>query len=258
MPAAAKAKAAVKKKKPPAAKTVKKPPKTTPQGIVVDFSNLGIDDLDLTPKEARYVFWYTNPDYDTFQNRAKSAIKAGYSPNDAGKAAYFIQGRKNVAEAIRRLMEPLKIDVREEYEHIIRRRIANIHYNVADYYKKITIKEKNPVNGEWEDREIEVLKDLSELTPQQQLVIQSVDFKGMTGRKVYVFADREKAMSEMMTIYNKLYGGPANDNNDDGEATMEIIKERLAVKVSTRKGKDELSRIAGLIEDGGNNIVQEL
>jgi hypothetical protein len=155
-------------------------------------------------------------------------------------------------------MEPLKIDVKEEFEHIIRARIARVHYNVADYFKKTTISEKNPVTGEWESREIEVLKDLSELTQAQQLAIDGVDYKGMAGRKVYTFPDREKSMSEIMSIYNKLFGGPVNDNNDDGEATMEIIQERLTVKMSARKGKDEISRIAGFIEDGGSQLLQEL
>ncbi|WP_461246351.1 terminase small subunit [Treponema sp. R6D11] len=253
-----KAKPTAKKKK-PAVKTVKKPPNTPPpQGIVVDFSNLGIDDLALTAKEARYVYWYTNPESDTFQNRPKSAVKAGYPPDNARIIAFQLHGKKPVAEAIRRLMEPLKIDVKEEFEHIVRSRIARIHFNVADYYKKVTIKEKNIATGELEDREIEVLKDLSELTPEQLLAVDGVDYKGMTGRKVYQFADREKSMSEMMTVYNKLYGGPANDNNDDGEATMEIIRERLTVKISAREGKNKVGRIAGLIGDGGNSLVQEL
>jgi len=253
-----KAKPTAKKKK-PAVKAVKKTPKEAPpQGIVVDYSNLGIDDLNLTPKEARYVFWYTNPDSDTFQNRAKSAIKAGYSQDTARSTVYFLHGKKNVAEAIRRLMEPLKIDVKEEMEHIIRARIARIHFNVAEYYKKITIKEKDIATGEFVEREIEVLKDLSELTPQQLLAVDGIDYKGVTGRKVINFADREKSMSEMTTIFNKLYGGPANDNNDDGEATMEIIRERLTVKLSARKGKDEVGRIAGIKDDGGNKLVQEL
>jgi len=253
-----KAKPTAKKTK-PAVKAVKKSPKEAPpQGIVVDYSNLGIDDLNLTPKEARYVFWYTNPDSDTFQNRGKSVIKAGYPPDNARIIAFQLHGKKNVAEAIRRLMEPLKIDVKEEFEHIIRARIARIHFSVADFYKKITIKEKDLATGELVDREIEVLKDLSELSPQQLLAVDGVDYKGMTGRKIYQFADREKSMSEMMTVYNKLYGGPANDNNDDGEATMEIIRERLTVKMSARKGKDAIGKIAGLIEDGGSKIVQEL
>jgi phage terminase small subunit len=253
-----KAKPTAKNKK-PAVKAVKKSPKEAPpQGIVVDYSNLGIDDLNLTPKEARYVFWYTNPDSDTFQNRARSAIKAGYSQDTARSSIYIFHVKKNIAEAIRRLMEPLKIDVKEEMEHIIRARITRIHFNVADYYKKVKIPEKNPLTEEWEEREIEVLKDLSELTPQQLLAVDGIDYKGVTGRKVINFADREKSMSEMTTIFNKLYGGPANDNNDDGEATMEIIRERLTVKLSAREGKDKVGKIAGLIGDGGDNLVQEL
>jgi hypothetical protein len=232
--------------------------KKLPDGAVFDFSELGLDDLKLTVMEARYVFWYTNPDYDTFQHKTRAAVKAGYKPDSARWSAYELHSKPKVVEAIRRLMDPLKIDVKEEFEHIIRTRIARIHYNVADYYKKIIITEQNPETEEVEEKEIEVLKDLSELTPAQLLALDGVDYKGMAGRKVYVFADREKSMTEMMAIYNKLFGGPANDNNEDGESTMEIIKERLTVKMTARKGKDEISKIAGLIEGGGGEFVQEL
>jgi hypothetical protein len=233
--------------------------KKLPDGAVFDFSELGIDDLKLTAMEGRYVFWYTNPDYDTFQHKTRAAIKAGYKPDSARWAAYGLHAKPKVVEAIRRLMDPLKIDVKEEFEHIIRTRIARIHYNVADYYKTITVMEQDPKTEELVEKEIEVLKDLSELTPQQLLALDGVDYKGMAGRKVFIFADREKSMTEMMNLYNKLFGGPANDNNDDGEATMEIIRERLTVKMTARKGKDEISKIAGFIEDSsGGNIVQEL
>jgi phage terminase small subunit len=234
------------KKKP---ETVKKEAKkyTLPDGAALDYSALGLDDLKLTEKEKRYVFWYTNPDYETFQVKSKSAVKAGYKPDSARYIAYQLHGKPNVAEAIRRLMEPLKVDVKEEFERMIRSRIARIHYNVADYYKKITIIETDPETKQPIEREYEVLKELSELTPEQLLAVDGVDYKGMTGRKVYIFADRERAMSDMQAIYNKLFGGPANDNNDDGEATMEIIRERLTLKIAVRKEKDEISRIAGFV-----------
>jgi hypothetical protein len=252
-----KQKKATPKKKTAADKSLKV--KKLPDGAVFDFSELGIDDLKLTATESRYVFWYCNPDYDTFQNKTRAAIKAGYSPDSARWSAYELHAKPRIVEAIRRLMDPLKIDVKEEFEHIIRTRIARIHYNVADYYKKITITEQDPETKELVENEIEVLKDLSELTSQQLLALDGIDYKGMAGRKVFIFADREKSMIEMMNLYNKLFGGPANNNNDDGEATMEIIRERLTVKMTARKGKDAISQIAGFIEDSsGGDIAQEL
>jgi phage terminase small subunit len=236
-----------KKTKPAAKKEVKK--KTLPNGAVMDFSDLGLDDLKLTEKEKRYVFWYTNPDYETFQVKSKSAVCAGYKADSARYIAYQLHGKPNVAEAIRRLMEPLKVDVKEEFERMIRRRIARIHYSIADYYKRIKVIEVNPDTKEPEEREYEVLKDITELTPEQLMAVDGVDYKGMASRKVYLFADRDRAMSDMQNLYNKLFGGPANDNNEDGEATMEIIKERLTVKMAVRKEKDDISRIAGFVPE---------
>jgi phage terminase small subunit len=249
--------AETKKTKPAVKKEAKR--KTLPDGAVMDFSDLGLDDLKLTEKEKRYVFWYTNPDYETFQVKSKSAVSAGYKADSARIIACQLHGKPNVAEAIRRLMEPLKVDVKEEYERMIRRRIARIHYSVADYYKRIKVMEVNPDTKEPEEREYEVLKDITELTPEQLMAVDGVDYKGMAGRKVYVFADREKSMSEMQAIYNKLFGGPANDNSDDGESTMEIIRERLTVKMAVRKGKDEISQIAGFIQERGDGqLAHEL
>jgi hypothetical protein len=242
----AKAKSTVKKNSPPA-------------GVVIDFSALGLDDLKLTPKEGRYVFFYTNPEYDTFQNKAKSAVKAGYKKESARIIACQLHTKAHVAEAIRRLMDPLKIDVMEEMQKIIRIRIARIHYVMSDYYKKMTVIEEDPDTKKEVSREYEVLKDLSELTPEQLLAVDAVDYKGMAGRKVYVMADREKSMSEMMALYYRLFNGPTGGVNEEGEETMEIIKERLTEKLIARKSKDEISKIAKFGGDSPNTaLIQEL
>ncbi|MCL2174457.1 MAG: terminase small subunit [Treponema sp.] len=252
-------------KKPAIKKPLPKSKKETkeialPDKVVISAKDLGLEDLDLTDKEIRYVYLFTNPEYtDTFQVKARAAVKAGYKAETARITAVQLHGKPKVAEAINRLLEYHRNEVKEEYELIIRRRMARIRYNVADYYKKVTIFEKNPITEKLEEKEIEVLKDISELTPEQLLAVDGVDYKGQAGRKVFQFADREKSMSEMTAIYKSLYGGPAGDGNDDGEATIELIRERLTIKTTIRKSKDEISNIAGFIQDrGGSILAQEL
>ena len=254
-------------KKPTVKKPIKPKPKkekicrdiALPNKVIVDVKEMGIADLGLTDKEARYVFWYTNPEYmDSFQVKARAAVKAGYSPESARYTAYKLHEKINVIEAVNRLLAARRNDVKEEYEKIIRLRMSRLSYKVSDYYKKVTIFEKNPITEKLEEKEIEVLKDLSELSEEQIMAIDGVDYKGSNvTRKVYQFADREKTMSELTSIYKSLYGGPAGDGNDDGEATLEIIRERLTIKTTLREAKDEISRIAGFSQERFG-LAQEL
>ena len=92
---------------------------------------------------------------------------------------------------------------------------------------------------------VEGFKDLAELTPEQRQVIDGIDYKGQAMMKTYLFADRERAMADLINLYQKL-NGPIDENAYDFEATAEIIKEHLAVKIRARKKKDQIAETSGL------------
>jgi phage terminase small subunit len=259
MPGKTKAKTATSKKiskkapvKAPPAK--KKDLGATPDGAVLDLSTLGVDDLKLTPKEKLFIYWYCKPGTDSFQVQTRAAIKAGYKSNTAYAAGYNLRKKPEIASAIKRVMETyVGIDVEEEFQNMLALQKKRIHYDIGDYYKEVVI------NADKEQPEvIEVIKNLHELTPEQRMAIESVDFKGKDAdRKVYMMADREKSISFIMNLRKQLNSQIADDG-DGEEETMEIIMERLSIKKTVRRNKDEISKIARLVDMPKGEPIQEL
>jgi hypothetical protein len=153
----------------------------------------------------------------------------------------------------------IKNDVDEVYSQIMELEKRRLFFDMGDFveFKSVTVgidKEGEPiiVSGEY-------LKDLKDLTPEQRMAVDSIDYKvsGAQSMKIYNMADREKAIAffkELKKAQNSADGG-----GDDGEEeTLEIIMERLSVKKTTRKIKDDLSKVANLVEMPEGDLIQEL
>ena len=230
---------------------------TLPDGSILDLSALPIGDIKLTDREGRFVFWYTYPGTNAFQHQTRAAIMAGYGKNTAYVSGCRLRQKENVANAIKRIMDAkIKADLEEEYHKIIELKKRRAHFDIGEYVK---IKEKNiPVGkGDAITVNVESLKDLAELTPEQRQVIDGIDYKGSQAMmKTYLFADRERAMADLINLYQKL-NGPIDENAYDFEATAEIIKEHLAIKIKARKKKDEIAEISGFMQATGP-VIEEL
>jgi hypothetical protein len=99
------------------------------------------------------------------------------------------------------------------------------------------------------------LKPLEDMTPEQRMCIDGIDIKGQANVPVYVMANREKELNDIIKIDNEL----SKSISDTGEEeTMEIIAERLTIKKTLRKEKDEMSQIANLIRFPKGDPVTEL
>jgi phage terminase small subunit len=244
-------------------KTVKKKPENNliplPDGQIVDISALGLDDLKLTAKEKAFVFWYTLPGSDSFQVQTKAAVKAGYKANTAYITGYQLRRKPEIQAAINRILDgKIKNDVNEVYNQIIELEKNRLFFDMADFvhFTAKTVgndKEGNPIIVEGE-----YLKDIKDLTPAQRMAIDGIDYKvsGAQSMKIYNMADREKAIAffkDMKKILNSAEGG-----EDGEEETLEIIMERLSVKKTVRKIKDDLSKVAGLVELPKGDPIQEL
>ena len=83
----------------------KKKPKTNTQQntyneVLVDVS--GISD-ELTDREKRFVFWFSFPGSDAFQNKKRAAIAAGYASRNASTSGYKICKKQHVIKEIERI-----------------------------------------------------------------------------------------------------------------------------------------------------------
>lgn len=225
-----------------------------PDGSILDTSTLDVGDNKITEKETRFVFFYTFPGTDAFQCMARAAARAGYKhPHTEG---YKLRNKSNVAAAIKYVLDTkIKIDLDEEYHKILELKKRRVHYDIGEYVKKV--QKTIPVGKEGDVLTIEVedLKDLEELTQDQRQVIDGIDYKGMQGIKVYTFADRDKAMNDLLNLYHKI-NGAVDENAFDVEMTAAIIKGNLAVKVAARKKKETIGTVADFVQVGEKRIEE--
>ncbi len=226
-------------------------------GSILDTSTLDIGENTATEKEKRFIFFYTYPGTDAFQVQAKAAARAGYK--DAHRTGYSLRKKENVAAAIKYIMDTkVKIDLEEEYHKILEMKKRRIHYDIGEYVKKTTkiIRVGKGDDAQEYEEIVEVFKEMDELTPEQREVIDGMDYKGQQANvKVLNFADRDKAMADILTIHNKINGGTDADGFDV-ELTAEIIKGNLAVKIGTRKKKQDMINNADFMEVADKKIEE--
>jgi hypothetical protein len=241
------------------AKTVKNNPANTfsmPDGSILDTTTLDFGGNKITEKEMRFVFYYTFPGTDAFQCQARAAARAGYK--NSFMLGYQLRHKPSVAAAIKYVLDTkVKVDLDEEYNKIIELKKRRIHYDIGEFVKKSTRYIKLGKGDDAETVEVvdENLKDLEELSPEQRQVIDGIDYKGVQGIKIYNFADRDKAMADVLALYNKV-NGATDDNAFDVEMTAEIIKGNLAVKVAARKKKQDIGKTADFVRVADEKIEE--
>ena len=220
---------------------------------ILDTRNFDVGGIKLTEKEKAFVFWYTYPESDAFQCQAKAATKAGYKqPVSTG---YKIRNKDHVQKAIKYVFDTkLKKDLDEEFYKIMEIKKIRAHFDIGDYVEKKE-KEIYTKDGDtYNTIEVEEFKDLKDLTPIQRMAIDSIDYKGVQGIRTYTFANRDKAMDDILKIHEKLLN--QNVDEDSAELTAEIIKEGLQVKVTARKAKEKIEESIAYIEKSENKIEE--
>ena len=226
-----------------------------PEPTPADFAAIGLGD-SFTPKEKKFIFYYTMPGPD-FMHQAKAAAKAGYSRKNAFMIGYLVRRKPDVDAAIKNILNSrVSVDIEEQYQEALNILRNRAFFNLADYTKRKTITIKIG-KDDYQDIEVEAFKDLAELTPEQLKAVDGIDYRGVNGSRVLVMADRMKTLVDVINIRNKING--LTDNNDfDVEATADIIKGQLSLKLTARRSKEELSRSADYKEMPKENITEEL
>jgi phage terminase small subunit len=252
---------AEKKIKKPEKKVAEKSKKASvpEKGEILDFASLGIGD-GLTEREKRFVYYYTFPGDKAFMNQTRAAEKAGYKGRWLFNTAYQLRRKPNVDAAIKSVLSSkVAVDLEEKYQKALETLDQRAFFNLADYVKQKTMSVKTG-KDEYTEIEYEGFKDLTELTPQQLKAVDGIDYRGVNGTRVFIMADRVKTLIDIINMRNKI-NGAHNDDDFDVEATAEIIKapqEQLAVKLTMRKKKEELSHDAGYMKAPKEQSVEEL
>lgn len=214
----------------------------------IDAENLDCGDIKLTIRERRFVFWYTYPGSDAFQIQTEAARRAGYkTPVVTG---YELRRKEHIAKAIDYVLEKnLKVDLNEAFQKALLIKQARAFYDIGNFVKYST-KVIETQSGEKQEIEVEEFKDIKDLTPEQRMAVDSIDYKGPHETKILSFADRDKAMDDLIKAYEKLQKTGETNGDYDTELTYEIIKEQLSVKLSKREKKKELANKASFFDEG--------
>ena len=213
---------------------------TLPDGSIIDRETLGIPaDEKLTGKEVRFIFWYTYPGSDAFMHKTKAALRAGYAEKHAG-----IYGQNLVKKLYKTIKDALdtrvKADLETEYHRILEMKKRRVHYNVSDFVDS----ENN-------------FKSIHDLTPEQCELVDGVDLKGKDAVPALILPNREREMNSLIQMYEKITGLLGDTGSGyDVEATSEIIKGKLQMKVSMRKQKAE--QWADVFPEESDGRVEEL
>jgi hypothetical protein len=225
---------------------------TIPDGAVIDLSAFDWGEDKLTRRQKLFVVWFCTPGTEYYHCAMKAARKAGYTSITAHTAAHKMRRDPKIDKLIKKFDDTIgSVNIIDTAQRWIQEKIIRGNYDIKDFYE--TVEYCNGKTGELY-RKL-VLKDLSELTPEQRLCIDGIDIKGQKGIMVYVLPDREKIRDSLITLMHKQ--GMNKDTGEGDEETLEIIMERLSIKKTIRQEKDEVGKTAGLVR-AAKEPVQEL
>ena len=224
--------------------TKKKTPKkqmNTYQEVVVDLKDISDS---LTDKAKRFVFWVCFPGADTFQNKTRAAIAAGYAPRNAHISGYKLCKNPKVQKEIDRISKNLNT---ETIDILYRKYIASLEnrafFDMADYVSGASF------------------KPVEEIAEEKRLCLDQPIFNSRGEIMGYQFGNRRAALLEVKEIYERQNPGGGDDQYDDEEVIRIMTKlSESEVYIERRRKKDEMAK--RMYEQGHidrpENVLEEL
>jgi len=196
----------------------------------------GIDfcGVELTGKQRDFLKYYITPGQPCFHNALQSALKAGYKEKTA-KTVIYVQLRGNDFQKIIKTNENLiHHRIHESAMRAIELKQHRAFFDPVDFFEKKKQKRYTKEGGEYEV-EVMDLKDLADMSLEQRMCIDGIDIKGQGASiPVYVMADREKNLNDIIKIDSELSKGLGSNNEEE---TREIIMERITIRETRRASR---------------------
>lgn len=194
--------------------------------------NSGIDfcGVKLTALRRSFIINYVTPGQPCFHNAYQSAIKAGYKETAAKSTIYIILHDPDIQKIIKTNENLIHKKVHESSMRAIELKQHRAFFDPLDFFEKkeITLTNKE---GDTYSKSVMDLKPLEDMTPEQRMCIDGIDIKGQANVPVYLMADREKELNDIIKIDNELAKGLGST---DEEETREIIMERITIRETKR------------------------
>lgn len=214
---------------------------TLEDGSVIDLDSFDYGGVKLTQKEKLFILWYTYPASSAYHDSAKSARKAGYSQKNARMSGYNLRHNPKIAPLIAQFdKDVVKTGIEDAYHRIIQRKIARSEFKGLDFYN---IENHIAENGKIHTSV--TIKKPEELTEEQKLCIDGLEFVGQQSIPNYKLPNRTAEENKLIELYEKI-NGEGNKEGYEVETTAEIIKGNLQVKTKIVKANSEITELSEL------------
>jgi phage terminase small subunit len=211
----------------PAAKRQSGKPRKTEKKI--ETSAIDFCGVKLTALRRGFIIHYCTPGQPCFHNALQAAIKAGYREATAKTDIYEILRLPDIQKIIKKNESIAHQDLHSAAMRALELKQRRAFFDPLDFFEKREIIVKNK-KGEQHSKSIMNLRPLEEMTPEQRMCIDGIDIKG-AGEPVYLMADRERELSDIIKIDNEL-SKYAVDTVE--EEMREIIMERITIRETKR------------------------
>jgi phage terminase small subunit len=241
-----------KKPKKPVKKEAVSLRKTLEKKEVLKANGIDFCGVKLTALRQAFIINYVTPGQSCFHNALQSAIKAGYKESVARVEIYKIIRDPSIQKIIKANEHLIHQKVHESAMRAVELKQRRAFFDPLDYFEKkeITLTKKD---GEEYSKSVMELKPLEDMTPEQRMCIDGIDIKGQANIPVYLMADREKELNDIIKIDNELAKGLGST---DEEETREIIIERIAIR-ETRRAQRPAEIEYEIVEMPNPNVEKE-
>jgi phage terminase small subunit len=209
----------------PAASKLRKTEKNRDSFSPVDFCG-----VKLTAKRRDFIIKYVTPGLPTFHNALRAAIEAGYREATARTDIYELLQHPDIQKIIKKNEGLAHAAIHDSAMRALELKQRRAFFDPLDYFeeKEITITKKD---GDEYTKSVMELKPLEDMTPEQRMCIDGIDIKGQANVPVYLMADREKELNDIIKIDNELSKAIADTGEEE---TREIIMERITIRETKR------------------------
>ena len=223
----------------------RKPPESfsiTIDGSVIDLNSYDWGEKKLTQKEKLFIFWFTYPEGNSYHHATRAAQKAGYSQKTAYTKGYTVKNKDYIASQIKKFDNLyIKTSIEDTYNRIIQRKVIRAEFNGNDFYdieQDVTASGKTFIKAS--------IKLPEQLTEEQKLCIDGIDFVGKNSIPNYKLPNRKAEEDRIIELYEKLNGQNKDSDEYEVETTSEIIKGNLQVKTKIMRKNKETADLTDL------------
>ena len=208
----------------------------TNREIAIPESIIDFCGVDLLPRQRHFLTLYLTPGSPCFHNALQAALKAGYARDTASCNVYKLL-REPVIQKILKTNEGIaQQDLSEAAKRAMELKKQRAFYDPQDFFiqKEIEIETKKGVII----KKVLELKPIDEMTELQRMCIDGLDVKGQASIPVYIMADREKSLNDILKMDKEL-SGINKTNGQDIEELKEVIIERVTVRQLKRSSVED-------------------